>query len=201
MGLDPLIPTVSGWPAGLVMAAAGLLVCLRGEALVRTALALAGFLLVGSGAATVAAMLTQSVLWSVGVFLVCGALGAALAGALVPLGMFMLGAALGYTLCAMFTDMLLGLWGAALVTGVLFVVLEKRVLALGTAGFGSALLWQGTLKVLLAVPACGTFLEPHLESPLASVVMFVLWAALALHGYSGQVRRRREGRKRDGDED
>ncbi len=186
-----------GWLGALVLTIAGLVLCFGGSKIVRLALGLSGFLIVGTIGAALVALLTHSSLWSTLAFLVLGLVGGGIAGLLLTPGMFLLGLAFGYSVSSAFLPSELVAWIAALVTGILFAILQKRVLAAGTAGLGAILVLEGLFIVVLDIPALDSVLTPLLEGRAGAVAIAALWVLLSLAGYRAQL----EGRRRKKDEE
>lgn len=190
--MSGLLPIPGGWLAALLLTIAGLVMCFAGSKLLRLALGLAGFLIVGTLAATLVALLTHSPIWATLVFILCGLIGGGVAGALLTPGMFLLGLAFGYSISLPLVPYEIIAWLAALVTGILFAVLRKRIIAIATAGLGALLTLEGVVMVVLDVPALSDRLVPLLEGYAGAIALAVLWVLLALAGTRAQLRKKEE---------
>ena len=186
-----------GWLGAIFLTLAGLLLCFAGSRIVRLALGLSGFLIVGTIGATLVALVTHSTLWTTIAFLVLGVVGGGIAGFLLTPGMFLLGLAFGYSVSAAFFPSEIAAWIAALVAGILFAILQKRVLAIGTAGLGAILVLEGLFIVILDIPVLDSILVPLLEGRAGGIAIAVLWVLLSLAGYRAQIRGKEK--KRDDD--
>jgi len=181
-----------GWPGAIALAAAGLLMCFAGSRMIRLALGLSGFLIVGTMGATLVALVTHSTLWTTLSFIVLGLVGGGIAGLLLTPGMFLLGLAFGYSVSGAFFPSEIAAWIAALAAGILFVVLRKRVLAAGTAGLGAILVLEGLFIVVLDIPALDSVLTPLLEGRAGAIAIAVVWVLLSLAGYRAQIDDRKQ---------
>jgi hypothetical protein len=188
-----------GWLGAIVLAIAGLVLCFAGSRMIRLALGLSGFLIVGTLGATLVAMVTHSTLWTTLAFLVLGLFGGGIAGLLLTPGMFLLGLAFGYSVSGAFFPSEIASWIAALAAGILFAILRKRVLAAGTAGLGAILVLEGLFIVVLDIPALDSILTPLLEGRAGAVAIAVIWVLLSLAGYRAQLDDGKHRKKKEED--
>jgi hypothetical protein len=188
-----------GWLGAIVLTIAGLVLCFAGSRMIRIALGLAGFLIVGTIGATLVALVTHSTLWTTLAFLVLGLVGGGIAGLLITPGMFLLGLAFGYSVSGAFFPSEIAAWIAAVAAGVLFAILQKRVLAAGTAGLGAILVLEGLFIVLLDIPALDSVVTPLIEGSGGAVAIAVVWVLLSLAGYRAQLDARKRRKKKDED--
>jgi hypothetical protein len=188
-----------GWLGLVVLTLAGFVLCFAGSKMIRLALGLAGFLIVGTIGATLVALVTHSTLWSTIAFLVLGLFGGGIAGLLLTPGMFLLGLAFGYSVSSAFFPSEIAAWIAALAAGILFAILQKRVLAAGTAGLGAILILEGLFMVILDIPSLDSILTPLLEGKAGAIAIAVLWVLLSLAGYRAQLEGRKKRKKKEDD--
>ncbi|MBW2264472.1 MAG: hypothetical protein JRG91_21105 [Deltaproteobacteria bacterium] len=189
-----------GWLGALVLTIVGLVMCFSGSKILRLALGFSGFLIVGTIAATIVALVTHSTIWTTLAFLVLGLVGGGIAGLLLTPGMFLLGLAFGYSACSAFFASEIAAWIAALIAGILFAILQKRVLAAGTAGLGAILALEGLFIVFLEIPTFDFILTPLLEGRAGGIAIAILWVLLSLAGYRAQLRGRKKRKQKESED-
>lgn len=195
--MPDLLPLPGGWFAAIILCLAGIVMCFAGSKLVRFALGLAGFIVLGTLASTIVALFTQSPLWAALAFLIAGLVGGGIGTALLTPGMFLLGLAFGYSVSSPFISWQIVCWLIALVAGIVFAVLRKRILALATAATGALFTLEGLIMLVLAVPSLTDRIAPRLTGSPGAIALVVAWAVLAFLGYRSQLKDMKKKKKKE----